>query len=127
MICGKVSQLGAKVTANASNIPGFIAGTAGNTIDLSYTKGVTKTNVTVAGARGGVQYPLQGQTPISYANLGNEHVVVYGPDGRHCMMCLALGLRWLNGTRRRMDHIFPRSGMTQKPLREVFLSRFLIV
>ncbi len=36
----------------------------------------------VAGARGGAQYPLQGQTPNSYANHENEHVVVYGPDGR---------------------------------------------
>jgi filamentous hemagglutinin len=38
--------------------------------------------VTVTGARGGVQYPLQGQIPDSYANLGNGHVVVYGPEGR---------------------------------------------
>ncbi|MEE4078925.1 MULTISPECIES: hypothetical protein [Pseudomonas syringae group] len=38
--------------------------------------------MTVTGTRGGVQYPLQGQTPDSYANLGNGHVVVYGPEGR---------------------------------------------
>lgn len=38
--------------------------------------------MTVTGARGGVQYPLQGQIPDSYANLGNGHVVVYGPEGR---------------------------------------------
>lgn len=36
----------------------------------------------VTGSRGGVQYPLEGQTPNSYANLGNGHAVVYGPDGR---------------------------------------------
>ena len=36
----------------------------------------------VTGTRGGVQYPLHGQTPNSYANLGNGHVVVYGPEGR---------------------------------------------
>ncbi len=44
--------------------------------------GLRETNVTVTGTRGGVQYPLQGQTPDSYANLGNGHVVVYGPEGR---------------------------------------------
>lgn len=38
--------------------------------------------MTVTGTRGGVQYPLQGQTSDSYANLGNGHVVVYGPEGR---------------------------------------------
>ncbi|QWA30086.1 DUF637 domain-containing protein [Pseudomonas sp. RC3H12] len=68
--------------ANASNTPRFIADSAGNIIDLEFTKGLTKTNVTVAGTRGGVQYPLQGQTPNSYANLGNGHAVVYGPEGR---------------------------------------------
>ncbi|WP_258377369.1 VENN motif pre-toxin domain-containing protein [Pseudomonas soli] len=68
--------------ANASNTPRFIADSAGNIIDLEFTKGLTKTNVTVAGMRGGVQYPLQGQTPNSYANLGNGHAVVYGPEGR---------------------------------------------
>ncbi|WP_460159353.1 two-partner secretion domain-containing protein [Pseudomonas sp. S3_H09] len=73
---------GAKGTTNASNAPRFIADSAGNTIDLDYTKGLRETNVTVTGARGGVQYPLQGQTPNSYANLGNGHVVVYGPAGR---------------------------------------------
>jgi filamentous hemagglutinin len=73
---------GAKGTTNAPNAPRFIADSAGNTIDLDYTKGLRETNVTVTGARGGVQYPLQGQTPNSYANLGNGHVVVYGPEGR---------------------------------------------
>lgn len=38
--------------------------------------------MTFKGTRGGVQYPLQGQTPDSYANLGSGHVVVYGPEGR---------------------------------------------
>lgn len=38
--------------------------------------------MTVTGTRGGVQYPLQGETSDSYANLGNGHVVVYGPEGR---------------------------------------------
>lgn len=38
--------------------------------------------MTVTGTRGGVQYPLQGQAPNYYANLGNGHVVVYGPEGR---------------------------------------------
>ncbi|WXF83471.1 hypothetical protein WDV90_19580 [Xanthomonas translucens pv. undulosa] len=60
----------------------FIADSAGNTIDLHYTNGLMETNVTVTGTRGGVQYPLQGQNPNSYANLGNGHVVVYGPEGR---------------------------------------------
>ncbi len=36
----------------------------------------------VTGTRGGVQYPLQGQAPDSYANPGNGHAVVYGPEGR---------------------------------------------
>ncbi len=76
------SGLGAKATTNAPNTPRFITDSAGNTIDLDYTKGLRETNVTVTGARGGVQYPLQGQTPDSYANLGNGHVVVYGPEGR---------------------------------------------
>ncbi|WP_144439833.1 MULTISPECIES: hypothetical protein [Pseudomonas] len=73
---------GAKATTNAPNTPRFITDSAGNTIDLDYTKGLRETNVTVTGTRGGVQYPLQGQTPDSYANLGNGHVVVYGPEGR---------------------------------------------
>jgi filamentous hemagglutinin len=73
---------GAKATTNAPNTPRFITDSAGNTIDLGYTKGLRETNVTVTGTRGGVQYPLQGQTPDSYANLGNGHVVVYGPEGR---------------------------------------------
>jgi filamentous hemagglutinin len=76
------SGLGAKATTNAPNTPRFITDTAGNTIDLDYTKGLRETSVTVAGTRGGVQYPLQGQIPDSYANLGNGHVVVYGPEGR---------------------------------------------
>ena len=38
--------------------------------------------MTVTGTRGGVQYPLLGQTSDSYAILGNGHVVVYGPEGR---------------------------------------------
>ena len=75
-------MLGAKGTTNAPNTSRFIADSAGNTIDLDYTKGLRETNVTVTGTRGGVQYPLQGQTPDSYANLGNGHVVVYGPEGR---------------------------------------------
>jgi filamentous hemagglutinin len=62
--------------------PRFVTDTAGNTIDLNFTKGLSQTNVTVTSSRGGVQYPLQGQTPNSYANLGNGHAVVYGPDGR---------------------------------------------
>ncbi|WP_191488226.1 hemagglutinin repeat-containing protein [Pseudomonas sp. FEN] len=73
---------GAKGTTNAPNTSRFIADSAGNTIDLDYTKGLRETNVTVTGTRGGVQYPLQGQAPNSYANLGNGHVVVYGPEGR---------------------------------------------
>ncbi|MDQ0737878.1 hemagglutinin repeat-containing protein [Pseudomonas sp. W4I3] len=73
---------GPKTTTNAPNTPRFITDSAGNTIDLDYTKGLRETNVTVTGTRGGVQYPLQGQTPDSYANLGNGHVVVYGPEGR---------------------------------------------
>ncbi|WP_277342898.1 DUF637 domain-containing protein, partial [Pseudomonas viridiflava] len=73
---------GPKATTNAPNTPRFITDSAGNTIDLGYTKGLRETNVTVTGTRGGVQYPLQGQTPDSYANLGNGHVVVYGPEGR---------------------------------------------
>ncbi|WP_218187753.1 hypothetical protein [Pseudomonas sp. 37 R 15] len=73
---------GAKATTGAPNTPRFITDSAGNTIDLDYTKGLRETNVTVTGTRGGVQYPLQGQTPDSYANLGNGHVVVYGPEGR---------------------------------------------
>ncbi len=73
---------GAKATTNAPNTPRFITDSAGNTIDLDYTKRLRETNVTVTGTRGGVQYPLQGQTPDSYANLGNGHVVVYGPEGR---------------------------------------------
>ena len=77
------SEDGPKATAGTpSTGPRFIAGSTGNTIDLNYTKGLTETNVTVTGSRGGVQYPLQGQTPNSYANLGNGHVIVYGPDGR---------------------------------------------
>ncbi|MBF8725799.1 DUF637 domain-containing protein [Pseudomonas putida] len=76
------AALGAKATTNAPNTPRFITDSAGNTIDLDYTKGLRETNVTVTGTRGGVQYPLQGQTPDSYANLGNGHVVVYGPEGR---------------------------------------------
>ncbi|WLI04087.1 hemagglutinin repeat-containing protein [Pseudomonas sp. FP597] len=73
---------GPKATTNATNTPRFITDSAGNAIDLDYTKGLRETNVTVTGTRGGVQYPLQGQTPDSYANLGNGHVVVYGPEGR---------------------------------------------
>jgi len=76
------AESGAKATTNAPNTPRFITDSAGNTIDLDYTKGLRETNVTVTGTRGGVQYPLQGQTPDSYANLGNGHVVVYGPEGR---------------------------------------------
>ncbi|WP_339421244.1 hypothetical protein [Pseudomonas sp. RL_105y_Pfl1_103] len=37
--------------------------------------------MTVTGTRGGVQYPLLAQTPDFYANLGNGHVIVYGPEG----------------------------------------------
>ncbi|BBP78743.1 hypothetical protein PHLH7_48470 [Pseudomonas sp. Ost2] len=77
-----VSGEGPKATTNAPNTPRFITDSAGNTIDLDYTKGLRETNVAVTGTRGGVQYPLQGQTPDSYANLGNGHVVVYGPEGR---------------------------------------------
>ncbi|WP_460062192.1 hemagglutinin repeat-containing protein [Pseudomonas sp. H2_H09] len=73
---------GPKATTNAPNTPRFITDSAGSTIDLDYTKGLRETNVTVTETRGGVQYPLQGQTPDSYANLGNGHVVVYGPEGR---------------------------------------------
>lgn len=73
---------GAQGPTNAANTPRFITDSAGNTIDLVYTKGLKETNVAVTGTRGGVQYPLQGQTPNSYANLGNGHVVVYGPEGR---------------------------------------------
>jgi filamentous hemagglutinin len=72
----------AKATTNAPNTPRLITDSAGNTIDLDYTKGLRETTVTVTGTRGGVQYPLQGQPPDSYANLGNGHVVVYGPEGR---------------------------------------------
>ena len=69
--------------ANAPNKgPRFVTDAGGNTIDLNFTKGLSQTNVTVTGSRGGVQYPLQGQTPNSYANLGNGHAVVYGSDGR---------------------------------------------
>ncbi|MGY2238036.1 DUF637 domain-containing protein, partial [Pseudomonas gingeri] len=77
-----VAGEGPKATTNAPNTPRFITDSAGNTIDLDYTKGLRETNVAVTGTRGGVQYPLQGQTPDSYANLGNGHVVVYGPEGR---------------------------------------------
>ncbi len=79
---GRGSAGGAKGTTNAPNTPRFTTDSAGNTIDLDYTKGLRETNVTFTGTRGGVQYPLQGQTPDSYANLGNGHVVVYGPEGR---------------------------------------------
>jgi hypothetical protein len=34
--------------------------------------------------------------------------------GVHYMMCLALGLRWSNGTKLRMEHISPRREVTQK-------------
>jgi len=74
---------GAKgITNSSSKGPRFVGDSAGSVIDLNYTKGLSETNVTVTGARGGVQYPLQGQMPNSYANLGNGHVIVYGPEGR---------------------------------------------
>lgn len=79
---GRGTAGGAKGTTNAPNTPKFITDSAGNTIDLDHTKGLREPNVTFTGTRGGVQYPLQGQTPDSYANLGNGHVVVYGPEGR---------------------------------------------
>ncbi len=47
--------------------------------------------------------------------------------GAHYMMCLTLGLRWSSGTKLRMEHISPRREVIQKFLREMFLSRFLIV
>nr|NLR85813.1 hypothetical protein [Rhizobium sp. P28RR-XV] len=62
--------------------PRFLTDSAGNTIDLNFSRGLTQTNVSVTGSRGSVQYPLQDQLPNSYANLGNGHAVVYGPDGR---------------------------------------------
>lgn len=49
---------GPKGTTNAPNTPRFIADSAGNIIDLDYTKGLRKTDVTATGTRGGVQYPL---------------------------------------------------------------------
>ncbi|KQQ59471.1 hypothetical protein ASF66_16320 [Pseudomonas sp. Leaf129] len=46
--------------------------------------------------------------------------------GVHYVMCLALGLRWSNGTKLRMEHISPRREVIQKFWRGMFLSRFLI-
>ncbi|GAC1044867.1 hemagglutinin repeat-containing protein [Rhizobium sp. No.120] len=62
--------------------PRFLTDSAGNTIDLNLSRGLTQTNVSVTGSRGSVRYPLEDQLPNSYANLGNGHAVVYGPDGR---------------------------------------------
>ncbi|WP_434682004.1 MULTISPECIES: two-partner secretion domain-containing protein [unclassified Pseudomonas] len=77
-----LASSGATGNTKAPQPPRFIADSSGNTIDLEYTKALSETHVTITGARGGVQYPLQDQAPNSYANLGNGHVVVYGPEGR---------------------------------------------
>jgi len=73
------SLVGPKATANAPNTHRFITDSAGNTIDLDYTKGLRETNVTVTGTRGGVQYALQGLGRSR--SLGHEFAL-----GQHLLM-----------------------------------------
>lgn len=110
--------------ASAPNTPRFITDSAGNTIDLDYTKGLRETNVTVTGTRGGVQYLLQGQIPDSYANLGNGHVVVYGPEGRALYDVYSSRIKVVEWNQAPNGTYFPRE-VIQKFLRGMFLSRFL--
>jgi filamentous hemagglutinin len=105
---------GAKATANAPHTPRFIADSVGNTIDLDYTKGLRETNVTVTGTRGGVQYPLQGQTPDSYANLGNGHVVVYGPEGRALYDVSSSRIKVIEWNQAPNGTYFPKKGSDTK-------------
>ncbi len=122
----KPGGVGAKATTKAPNSPRFITDSTGNTIDLHYTKGLRETNVTVMGTRGGVQYPLQGQTLDSYANLGNGHVVVYGPEGLATYDVSSSRIKVVEGNRASNGTCFPGREVIQKPFREMFLSRFLI-
>lgn len=105
---------GPKGTTNAPNTPRFIADSAGNIIDLDYTKGLRKTDVTATGTRGGVQYPLQGQTPDSYANLGNGHVVVYGPEGRALYDVSSSRIKVIEWNQAPNGTYFPKKGSDTK-------------
>lgn len=82
--------------------------------------------MTVTGTRGGVQYPLQGQTPDSYANLGNGHVVGYGPEGRALYDVSSSRIKVVEWNQAPNGTISPRREVIQMFLRGMFLSRFLI-
>lgn len=99
---------------NQNPRPRFVADSSGNLIDLNYTRGLTATNVTVTGARGGVQYPLQGQMPNSYANLGNGHVIVYGPEGRALYDVSASRIKVVEWHQSPNGQYFPKKGSDTK-------------
>ncbi|UKE54229.1 hypothetical protein [Xanthomonas graminis] len=70
--------------------------------------------MTVTGTRGGVQYPLQGQNPNSYANLGNGHVVVYGPEGRALYDVSNARIKVIKWNQASNGTYFPRKGSDTK-------------
>lgn len=70
--------------------------------------------MTVTGTRGGVQYPLQGQIPDSYANLGNRHVVVYGPEGRALYDVSSSRIKVVEWNQAPNETYFPKKGSDTK-------------
>ena len=68
----------------------------------------------VTGTRGGVQYPLQGQIPDSYANLGNRHVVVYGPEGRALYDVSSSRIKVVEWNQAPNETYFPKKGSDTK-------------
>ncbi len=71
--------------ANATNNgPRFVTDAAGNTIDVNATRNLTSLSPSDVNFQAGRGSPTFDSTaaPNSYANLGNGHAIVYGPDGR---------------------------------------------
>lgn len=69
---------------NTAVPPRFVTDAAGNTIDVNATKNLTSlspSDVNFQAGRGSPTFDSHA-APNSYANLGNGHAIVYGPDGR---------------------------------------------